>query len=139
MKNFYVCLIVLFVLSCSTSPVPVKETTPAETPVPAGEIKKEHVVPSIKTGWADEDSYTVVVVAENVERARDAAKHRILKDIVTVRVSNGSRYTDIAGIQDEFRKPFEGGRILSERRVSDGVEIYYQINDKGLKKKFERK
>ena len=137
MKKIFLCLLIVFMSACTTQPV--KETLPV---VPEKEVNKEPeipVVPAIRTGWADEDSYTVIAVAEDAEKAQDKAKHRILKDIVTVRVSNGSRYTDITAIQQEFEKPLQRGRVLSQQQVDGGVEIYYQITDKGLRKKFERK
>jgi uncharacterized protein (DUF342 family) len=56
-----------------------------------------------------------------------------------VRVLNGSRYTDITKISAEFDKPLKEGKVISEKKVSNGVEIYFQIRDENLKEKFERK
>jgi len=50
-----------------------------------------------------------------------------------------SRYTDITKISKEFEKPLKEGRIISDQKIDKGVEIYFQIKDKGLKAKFEKK
>jgi hypothetical protein len=92
----------------------------------------------ISTGWSDEDTYTVRVTDTNEDNAVQSAKHKILKDIVDVRVRNNSRYTDIIKIRDEFDIPLRYGRIIKQERTADGLMIYYQIRDKGLKKKFQR-
>ena len=42
-------------------------------------------------------------------------------------------------IQDEFKKPLENGRVINPRTGADGIEIWFQIRDKGLREKFERK
>ena len=92
-----------------------------------------------QTGWTDEDTYTVQVMETNEEKAVDKAKHRILKDIVDVRVRNNSRYTDIQKIRDEFNAPLGNGIIISRQIVPDGLTIHFQIREKGLKKKFQRR
>ena len=89
-------------------------------------------------GWSDEDTYTVQVTDKTEDKAVDAAKHKILKDIVDVRVRNNSRYTDILKIRDEFDMPLKNGKIIKQMKTADGLMIYYQIHDKGLKKKFQR-
>ena len=93
---------------------------------------------TIKTGWIDEDTYTVMVIEKNLEKAVDQAKHQILKDIVNVRVSNRSRYIDVIKIRDEFEMPLKNGRIISKKNLPDRIQIYFQIRDEGLKKKFQR-
>jgi hypothetical protein len=93
---------------------------------------------SIQTGWTDEDTYTVTVIEENQGKAVNRARHQILKDIVDVRVHNNSRYTDIENIREEFTIPISNGIIISEQKIPAGVKIYFQIRDKGLKKKFQR-
>lgn len=93
----------------------------------------------ISLGWNDKDTYTVKVSAENLEKAKDKAKHKILQDIVKVRMLNESRFTDIAKINSEFEVPLKNGKIISEKKVDNSVEIYYQIQDEGLKQKFEKK
>lgn len=93
---------------------------------------------SIQTGWTDEDTYTVKVTGANEEIAVDRAKHQILKDIVDVRMRNNSRYTDIEKIREEFSIPLENGKIINKSTLPDGLQIYFQIHDKGLKKKFQR-
>ncbi len=92
-----------------------------------------------QAGWADEDTYTVRVTERDEERAVDKAKHQILKDIVDVRVRNNSRYTDIQMIQEEFNAPLSNGVIISSRAVPEGLAIYFQIREQGLKKKFQRR
>ncbi len=90
------------------------------------------------TGWNDEDTYTVKVTDKNEENAVQSAQHKILKDIVDVRVRNNSRYTDIMKIRDEFDIPLRNGRIVKQLHTADGLTIYYQIRDKDLKNKFQR-
>ena len=75
----------------------------------------------------------------DMDKAKDAAKHKILQDIVKVRVLNESRYTDITKISAEFDKPLKEGKVISQKQVDNGVIIYYQIRDTGLKEKFEKK
>ncbi len=118
-KLLYVFTLALF-LSCTT-------TTPRD------DSKK------IKPGWKDEDTYTVVATATNLDKAIEQAKYQILKDIVNVRCYNNSRYTDIIKIREEFDTPLKNGEIINKRNVPDGIEIYFQIRDTGLKKKFQRK
>lgn len=109
------------ILSCSTTTTSTQGTAP------------------IAIGWSDEDTYTVKVTDKNEESAIDAAKHKILKDIVDVRVRNNSRYTDIVKIQDEFDMPLKNGKIIKQMPAAEGLTIFFQIRDKGLKKKFQRK
>jgi hypothetical protein len=80
-----------------------------------------------------------MVVSENLEKAKEKARHKILQDIVKVRMMNESRFTDISKINSEFDKPMKNGKVISEKRVANGIEIYYQIQDNGLKEKFEKK
>ena len=94
---------------------------------------------AVNTGWQDKDTYTVQVTAETEEIAVDMAHHTILKDIVRVRLTNGSRYTDIAGIKKEFDRPLKNGKIVKREKAEDGILIYYQIRDRDLRSKFERK
>lgn len=119
MKQALLSLITLVLISC------------------AGTAPKSNYSPQI--GWNDEDTYTVIVTDKNEQSAIDSAKHQILKDIVDVRVRNNSRYTDIIMIQEEFRIPLAEGKIISRRNVPEGIQIYFQIREKGLKHKFERK
>ena len=118
-KIIYV-LAFAFILSCAST-------------VPGGEIKNP------KTGWVHEDTYTVTAVADTVEKAVERAKFKILKDIVDVRMKDNSRYTDIEKIQGEFYLPFKNGTVISKENVPAGVKIYFQIKEKGLREKFERK
>ena len=114
------------------------------------EIKKDPVKPEtkienvnkneqIRSGWNDPDTYTVMIVSESKEKGIEKAKHKILQDIVQVRMMNESRFTDITKINDEFEKPLKNGKVISEKKVENGTEIYFQIKDEGLKKKFEKK
>lgn len=98
--------------------------------------KKESKPP--ETGFTDEDTYTVQVTDNNEQSAIAKAHHQILKDIVDVRMRNNSRYTDIVKIRDEFEVPLSNGVIISRMKTPEGLTIYYQIRDKGLKKKFQR-
>ncbi len=91
------------------------------------------------TGWIDMDTYTVIVTASDFDEACSNAKHQILQDIVKVRMLNESRYTDITKISAEFEKPLKEGKVISEKKIDGGIEIYYQIKEAGLKKKFEKK
>jgi len=93
----------------------------------------------VSTGWSNADTYTVKVVSENVEKGKEKAKHQILQDIVKVRMLNESRFTDITKINAEFEKPLKNGRVISEKKLDKGVEIFFQIKDEGLKQKFEKK
>ncbi|PKL41118.1 MAG: hypothetical protein CVV44_00330 [Spirochaetae bacterium HGW-Spirochaetae-1] len=129
MKFAPIILIFVFCISCATD-----KTTVVPKPGQPGQTTEV----SVTTGWVDEDTYTVRVTAEDVEKAREMARHQILKDIVNVRVRNGSRYTDITKINGEFEKPLKEGRIIKQEQIDGGVEVFFQINDKGLKKKFER-
>jgi len=94
---------------------------------------------TVSTGWQDRDTYTVLVTAENEKAAIDRARHRILKDIVRVRIRNGSRYTEITGIQSEFEGPLKRGKVVKREQGDEGIRIYYRIRDKDLRSKFERK
>lgn len=93
---------------------------------------------SVQTGWIDDDTYTVKVIGANEDTAVDRAKHQILKDIVDIRMRNNSRYTDIEKIREEFSVPLQNGIIINKNPDPEGLQIYYQIRDKGLKKKFQR-
>ncbi|HOT43316.1 MAG TPA: hypothetical protein PLM53_00725 [Spirochaetota bacterium] len=101
-------------------------------------VPTNHAAKPAATGWSDEDTYTVQVTDKTEDDAVNAAKHKILKDIVDVRVRNNSRYTDIVKIRDEFDLPLKNGKIIEQMKTADGLMIYYQIHDKGLKKKFQR-
>jgi hypothetical protein len=92
-----------------------------------------------KTGWVDEDTYTVTAVADTEAKAVERAKFQIFKDIVGVRVKNNSRYTDIEKIQNEFYLPLKNGSIIGKEHIPGGVKIYFQIREKGLREKFQRK
>jgi hypothetical protein len=59
--------------------------------------------------------------------------------MVNVRVRKLSPYTDISKIKEEFKEPLQNGKIISKNQKNGELEIYYQITDTGLKKKFERK
>ena len=144
MKKFVIFLASVLLSSCATKqkietvkaepeikePVRIEEKKPEEKKVP--EV-------SITTGWQDADTYIVRVTGMDEDRAKEAARHKILKDIVNVRVRNMSPYTDITKISNEFKKPLEQGVIIRKREIEEGLEIYFQIKDRGLRKKFERK
>ncbi|MDY6969566.1 MAG: hypothetical protein SVR08_13055 [Spirochaetota bacterium] len=148
MKKIIIVLGLFFLFSCTvaekkkTPPAKVEEPQQkAEIPQKKVEEKEEKKIlePSIDTGFVDEDTYNVRVLGENESAAIDNAKHRILKDIVSVRMMNRSRYTDITKIKMEFSEPLKKGKIIHRREIGDGLEIYFQIRAKGLKQKFEIK
>ena len=118
MKNMIIVFTFLAILSCTSSGT--------------------NLINSVQTGWIDEDTYMVKVIADNEETAIAMAKHQILKDIVDVRMRNNSRYTDIEKIRDEFAIPLQNGIIIKKTALTQGLEIYFQIRDKGLKLKFQR-
>jgi hypothetical protein len=118
MKKILLIATFLSLLSCSVTPI--KNSA------------------SVQTGWSDEDTYTVKVTDKTEENAIGRAKHQILKDIVDVRMRNNSKYTDIVKIRDEFEGPLSNGEITSRKKIAEGIMIYFQIKDKGLKKKFQR-
>ena len=130
--NFFFLIFLLLVPGC-TSTNNVKETVKSETKVEDKTINK------VEIGWADPDTYTVKVISENIEKAKEKAKHQILQDIVKVRMVNESRFTDITKINAEFEQPLKNGKIINERKVGNELEIYFQIKDDGLKQKFEKK
>lgn len=125
-KTISFCIAVF--LSCSTS----QQNTSHDT-------AKAQAPTTVKEGWLDNDTYTVRVMAEDLEKAKDKAQYQILKDIVNVRMLNNSRYTDITKIQLEFEKPLKNGVVIKQQDLSGGIEIWYQIRDDGLKEKFKRK
>ena len=131
--NIFLIIFILSITSCAQKEL--KKETIIKEPV------KETVVVSenVSVGWSDKDTYTVMVVSENLEKAKEKARHKILQDIVKVRMMNESRFTDISKINSEFDKPMKNGKVISEKRVENGIEIYYQIQDDGLKEKFEKK
>jgi len=93
----------------------------------------------IKTGWKDNDTYTVKVVANSNNEAIEKAKHIILQDIVKVRMMNESRYTDIKKISGEFEPILKNGKIINEKKLESKIEYLYRITDKNLKDKFKKK
>ncbi len=122
MKKMICLAIVIVTISCASNKVSQKGTNSA----------------SIPTGWSDNDTYTVKVSDKTEDDAIKAAKHRILKDIVDVRLRNNSRYTDIVKIRDEFDIPLRNGVIVNRQQNPEEVTIFFQIRDKGLKQKFQR-
>ncbi len=147
MKNLFLLTAILLMFSCSEKVK--KEDEPKITKKKPVIIKKEPIVikkepvkkieTKLKTGWENPDTYTVKVKAKNEKMARDAAIHRVLKDIVNTRMMNQDKFYDIRKIQSEFEKPLQRGKIIKKNTISGGIEIYFQIYDKGLKKKFEKK
>ncbi len=151
MKKISVCLALAIIMSCSPAD-PVKDDTPQfesktiilekkEVTVKEEQKKEPEPVKSVevKTGWEDPDTYTVRVSGPDENRAIKNARHQILKDIVSVRLRNQSPFTDISKIQEEFEIPLKQGEIIRKNEISEGIEIFYRIRDKDLKKKFERK
>lgn len=128
MRIIHILIIALFLTGCAGKEI-VKDSN----------VKAEAVKLAPSTGWSDRDTYTVSVSATDIDKAREAAKHKILQDIVKVRMLNESRYTDITKISGEFDRPIKEGKVISQKQTGSGVEIFFQIKDKDLKEKFERK
>ena len=144
MRNFSFLLIILFIAGCSAKEAikePVNKAQEVITEEKAVEIveqKAETETPPA-TGWTDKNTYTVTVNAPDMDKAKEAARHKILHDIVKVRMMNESRFTDITKISAEFDKPLKEGKVISQKPLNGGLQIYFQIRDEGLKEKFERK
>lgn len=130
--NLFLIIFILLLTSCAQKEIKKDIIKPEPE-------KKTIISNEISVGWSDKDTYTVKVSAENLEKAKEKAKHKILQDIVKVRMFNESRFTDITKINSEFEEPLKNGKIISEKKVDNSVEIYYQIQDEGLKQKFEKK
>jgi hypothetical protein len=131
--NLFLLIFILLLSGCAQQEI---KKDPIKTDPKIDNTVRNEV---ISTGWSNPDTYTVKVVSENVDKGKEQAKHQILQDIVKVRMLNESRFTDITKINAEFEKPLKNGKIISEKKVENGVEIYFQINDEGLKQKFEKK
>jgi hypothetical protein len=129
MKVIYVLMVALLV-SCSTQDSRNGSVT---TPKDSSQPK------AFETGWNSNDIYIVQAKGENITKAKQKARLQILKDIVNVRVRSQSAYTELEKISKEFDDLFKNASILRQRDVTEGVEIYYQIKEPGLKFKFERK
>ena len=137
MKLKIFILISLFIMSgCAKEEIKKDPVKPA---VKIEKTEKTEKVEPANVGWSDADTYTVKVVSESVDKGKEKAKHQILQDIVKVRMMNESRFTDITKINAEFDKPLKNGKVISEKKLDSGVEIYFQIKDDGLKQKFEKK
>jgi len=132
MRIISILVFFIFLVGC-TGKETIKE--------PDNTVNDNKIIETVKpaTGWTDRDTYTVSVIAEDIDKAKQAAKHKILQDIVKVRMINESRYTDITKISAEFDKPLKEGKILSQRNTAKGIEIFFQIKDSGLREKFEKK
>ena len=134
MKKLLIITLFVFLAQCSTEQKPVKKTG-ADAPKTVNEIKPVKA----EAGWTDDDTYTVVAAALNEATAKELAKRKTLKDVVDVRVKNGSRYTDIIQIGGEFKNALNNAKVISRKYSDKKDEIYFQIREKGLKGKFERK
>jgi PBP1b-binding outer membrane lipoprotein LpoB len=137
MKIFITLICLIFTGCASDTNMVTEKPVPDKKNIEATDDKSSG--PDISLGWSDEDTYIVKVISKDIDSAIDAARYKILHDIVKIRMINQSRFTDISKISQEFDKPLRNGEIIKERPVSEGVEIYYQIRDKGLKQKFQRK
>ncbi len=131
--NIFIVLILIISIGC------VKKEIKNETIKTDNKVENTKINETMSLGWSDLDTYTVKVVSESLEKGKEKAKHQILQDIVKVRMMNESRFTDITKINAEFEKPLKNGRVISEKKVENGVEVYFQIKDEGLKQKFEKK
>ena len=104
-------------------------STEIKSDVKESKISTEETAPIDTTpvaGWSDKDTYTVAVTGSDVDSAKIAAKHKILQDIVKVRVLNGSRYTDITKISAEFDKPLKKVRLYLKRKLAMGLRFIFR-------------
>lgn len=138
MRIIYFLLLSLIIAGCAAKET-VKDPVVVISEDKAVEIVKKETETTPSTGWTDKDTYIVSVTAPDMDKAREAARHKILHDIVKVRMLNESRFTDITKISAEFDKPLKNGKVISQKQVTSGIQIYFQIRDDGLKEKFERK
>ncbi len=120
-------------------------TTAVDKNEKTAEVKKEALpekkteYAETKTGWIDNDTYIVQVSSSDLQSAVDAAKTKILKDIIFVRAKLYGSYQKITEVKQEFQDPLKNGEIVKKRQIENGIEIYYQIRDRELRKKFEKK
>jgi hypothetical protein len=91
------------------------------------------------TGWNDNDTYIVHVVSSDLSSAIDLAKTKILKDIIKIRYKIYGTHERLRVIKEEFRDPLKNGEVIRQKQLDNGIEIYFQIKDRDLKKKFETK
>jgi len=138
MRIIHFLLITFIITGCAGKEIK-QETVKEVSKDKAVEVVKKDVETPLPTGWSDKDTYTVSVTAPDINKAREAAKHKILHDIVKVRMMNESRFTDITKISAEFDKPLKEGKVISQKQLGTDIQIYFQIRDEGLKEKFERK
>lgn len=130
-KIFAVILFVFF--ACSGNEMTISKD-------PLKNISNETQIDGIQinTGWNDNNTYIVQALGENISKAKQKARFQILKDIINVRVRKNSAYTDIEKVSNEFDTLFKNASIIKQIERADGVEIYYQIKEPGLKFKFEK-
>jgi hypothetical protein len=133
-KTVFAVILILVVMGIQSC----KKTGQVEKPVIERKVESTPVQ-EVKTGWEDPDTYIVKVIDETEEKAVNKAKIRVLKDIINVRFKLYGKYSKIAEIKDEFDKPLKNGKVVSKRDLSGGVEIYYQVRYKNLKKMVEKK
>jgi hypothetical protein len=136
MKIFIIIICSIFISCASDKNLIEEKSSPEKSSKITSEVSANQ---DVHLGWSDQDTYTVKIISRDIDSAIDAARHKILHDIVKVRMLNESRFTDISKISQEFEKPLKNGRVLSQQPVTGGIEIYYQITDKDLRQKFERK
>ena len=138
MRIIYFLLLSLIIAGCAAKET-VKDPVVAISEDKAVEIVKKETETTPSTGWTDKETNILSVTDPDMVKAREAARHKILHDIVKVRMLNESRFTDITKISAEFDKPLKNGKVISQKQVASGIQIYFQIRDDGLKEKFERK
>lgn len=138
MRIIYFLLLSLIIAGCAGKET-VKDPVNVISEDKAVEVVNKETETAPSTGWTDKDTYIVSVTAPDMDKAREAARHKILHDIVKVRMLNESRFTDITKISAEFDKPLKNGKVISQKQVTSGIQIFFQIRDDGLKEKFERK
>lgn len=127
MIKIIVIISLILTISCSEKKNNVRTSEPV--------VKKK----TITTGWENNNIYIVKVTSTSVDSAIDMAKHKILKDVVKVRILNESRFTDIKLISSEFDPILKNGKVIKKEEIQGSVRIFFKIEDKNLKDKFRRK
>ena len=105
--KIFIIIICSILISCASDKNLIEEKS---SPEKSSKITSE--VPAnqdVHLGWSDQDTYTVKIISRDIDSAIDAARHRILRDIVKVRMLNESRFTDISKISQEFENPLKNG------------------------------
>jgi len=128
MKFITFCFSLILLISCASNENKIKKDNQKI-------IKKE----DLRTGWENNNVYIVSVIAVTADEAIEKARHKILQDVVKVRMLNESRYTDIRKISNEFDEILKNGKIIKSEKSNGKLNILYKIEADNLKDKFKRK